>query len=183
MGRGHNSIHKTIQRATSSSPVIQEHSADSFLSVMGTRRGARRPEAEYQHKPYIETDDKGTIRYYLYEGGPLHREDGPAVERVNGDLEWYVNGELHREDGPAIEHANGDKMWYVNGRLHREDGPALERVDGSKHWYLYGQLHRENGPAVEFANGRKEWWLRGHKLTQAAYLQQLKVLEAPKTRF
>jgi len=28
---------------------------------------------------------------------------------------WYLNGKLHREDGPAVEGVNGDKSWYING--------------------------------------------------------------------
>ena len=30
----------------------------------------------------------------------------------NGDKKWYLNGLLHREDGPAIEKANGEKSWW-----------------------------------------------------------------------
>jgi hypothetical protein len=52
---------------------------------------------------------------------------------------WYLNDQLHREDGPAIERANGDKMWFLDGRLHRTDGPAVEWADGSKEWFLNGQ--------------------------------------------
>ena len=50
--------------------------------------------------------------------------------------QWYLNGQLHREDGPAIEYVNGDKCWYLNGKCHREDGPAVEWADGDKWWYL-----------------------------------------------
>jgi len=57
--------------------------------------------------------------------GKLHREDGPAVERANGDKEWYINDQCHREDGPAIECANGDKYWYLNDKLHREEALLL----------------------------------------------------------
>jgi hypothetical protein len=37
---------------------------------------------------------------------------------VTGDFtEWYnLEGQLHREDGPAIEHINGDKYYYINGK-------------------------------------------------------------------
>ena len=28
---------------------------------------------------------------------------------------WYLNGKLHREDGPAVERSNGDKEWWLNG--------------------------------------------------------------------
>jgi len=59
-----------------------------------------------------------------------HREDGPAIEDINGNKEWLVNGQLHRLDGPAIEEANGSKLWYVNGGAHRLDGPAIERPNG-----------------------------------------------------
>ena len=33
---------------------------------------------------------------------------------------WCVEGQCHREDGPAIERVNGDKYWYVEGKLHRD---------------------------------------------------------------
>jgi hypothetical protein len=32
----------------------------------------------------------------------------------NGDKEWRLNGDLHREDGPAIECVNGTKVWCLN---------------------------------------------------------------------
>ena len=32
--------------------------------------------------------------------------------------------ELHREDGPAVEHINGDKAWFINGKRHRDDNAA-----------------------------------------------------------
>jgi hypothetical protein len=71
--------------------------------------------------------------------GKIHREDGPAVEYVDGSKEWYLNDKLHREDGPAMEWANGSKSWWLNGKLHREDGPAMEWADGDKSWYLNGK--------------------------------------------
>ena len=98
---------------------------------------------------------------HLNRNGQLDREDGPAIERANGDKFWYRNGQLDREDGPAIERANGDKFWYLNGQCHREDGPAVEYANGDKDWYLDGQRHREDGPAVEWANGNKDWYLNG----------------------
>ena len=50
---------------------------------------------------------------------------------------------LHREDGPAVEYVDGDKVWYLNGKLHREDGPAVERWDGSKSWWLNSVYYTE----------------------------------------
>ena len=49
-------------------------------------------------------DSDGTI-IYRNSAGLLHRIDGPATERANGDKFWYFNGLLHRVDGPAIEDA------------------------------------------------------------------------------
>ena len=68
--------------------------------------------------------------------GQKHREDGPAVEKYNGAMAWYVNGKLHREDGPAVEYNNEVKIWYINGTRHREDGPALEYADGTTRHFL-----------------------------------------------
>jgi len=70
---------------------------------------------EYNVKVY----PYGTKSWFL--NGKRHREDGPAIERFNGDKEWYLNGNLHREDGPAIEHANGTKEWWFNDEELTED--------------------------------------------------------------
>lgn len=69
------------------------------------------------------TDCYGTKRWYKED--KLHREDGPAVEYTNGDLDWLQEGQLHREDGPAIEYYLIDKFgtnyggenvsWYYKG--------------------------------------------------------------------
>ena len=54
---------------------------------------------------------------YWYRHGKLHREDGPAVEYVNGEKQWYLDDKLHRKDGPAIEYANGFNLWFINNKL------------------------------------------------------------------
>ena len=101
-------------------------------------------------------------RIWRNAAGKLHRKDGPAIERANGDKEWYQNGELHRENGPATEYANGDKIWWLNGKTHRKDGPAIERANGDKLWYRNGLLHREDGgPAIDHASGGKGWYRNG----------------------
>ena len=54
----------------------------------------------------------------------------------NGNKFWYDSeGEYHREDGPAIEKENGNKLWFKHGKCHREDGPAYE-ADEDKYYYL-----------------------------------------------
>ena len=59
---------------------------------------------------------KKTKKYTKYsKNGKLHREDGPAIERVNGDKAYYVNDKLHREDGPAVEYSNGYKVYWYHG--------------------------------------------------------------------
>lgn len=71
--------------------------------------------------------------------------------------EWYnLDGKLHREDGPAIERKNGDKYWYRNGEAHREDGPAVEYADGDKHWFLNGEVLTESqfNQRMNLCNGK-----------------------------
>ena len=77
---------------------------------------------------------------------------------------WYLNDKLHREDGPAIEAVDGTKYWIINGRFHREDGPAMEDSDGSKEWYYNGVPHRMDGPAMELANGFRGWFYHGKRI-------------------
>ena len=91
--------------------------------------------------------------------------------------EWRLNGQLHREDGPAIECIDGTKSWWLNGELHREDGPAVERASGTKEWYLNGLWHREDGPAVELTNGDKYWCLNGRKISEEQFNKRTKTKE------
>jgi len=65
---------------------------------------------------------------------------------LSGDKAWYLNGNLHREDGPAVEWVNGYKVWYLHGNLHREDGPAIEWEDGRKEFWI----NEENFSEEEF---------------------------------
>jgi hypothetical protein len=93
---------------------------------------------------YILINEYGSKYYYKDKAMTIrHREDGPAVEWLNGYKAWGSNGKLHREDGPAVEYSNGSKEWFLNGKLHREDGPAIEYADGKKAWYLNGVKYTE----------------------------------------
>ncbi|PKV47903.1 hypothetical protein CLU92_5377 [Janthinobacterium sp. 61] len=109
---------------------------------------------------------------YWYLNNQLHREDGPAIERLSGTKEWYLNGQRHRENGPAVESANGTKEWWFNGQRHREDGPAVEALDKSKHWYQHGKRHREDGPAFEWFHAKK-YFLNDQELTEEEFNQWL----------
>jgi hypothetical protein len=74
-------------------------------------------------------------------------------EFADGDKRWYLNIDLviiHREDGPAVENINGDKYWCLNGKYHRTDGPAVEHANGTKWWFLNGmQIHCTNQKEFE----------------------------------
>ena len=82
-------------------------------------------------------------KYWRLGSITLHREDGPAIEYLNGDKAWYIKGKRHRENKPAIEFCNSYKSWWQNGKRHREDGPAVERIDGSKAWFLNDKKYTE----------------------------------------
>ena len=82
-----------------------------------------------------------------------------------GTQEWYLNGYLHREDGPAIIRVDGTKKWYINGIRHREDGPAYIGADGHQVWWVNDELHREDGPARIWADGSHEWWVNSKAIT------------------
>jgi len=69
-----------------------------------------------------------------------------------GNKFYYVNKKMHREDGPAVEYIDGTKSWYKNGIPHREDGPAVEYPNGTKYWYLNGRMYGYNN---DFTN--KSW--------------------------
>ncbi len=106
---------------------------------------------------------------YRNSEGEFHRTDGPAIERVDGTKEWWLNGKRHREDGAAVEYSSGTKWWYLNGKLHRTDGPAAEYPNGANFWYLNDEYHRTDGPAIELASGTREWYLDGKELTEEEF--------------
>jgi hypothetical protein len=105
--------------------------------------------------------------YYL--NGELHRLDGPAIEYVNGDKEYWLNNVRIKKEDLSINkwpkctiNGLGNKEWMnEKGEYHREDGPAIEWPGGNKYWYINNKLHREDGPAIEFVNGTKEWYRNG----------------------
>ena len=90
------------------------------------------------NNPFIASD--GTKRWYN-DTYYLHRDDGPAVEMVNGYKAWYINNKLHRTDGPARDWGNGRIEYWINDKRHREDGPACEYVDGRKEYWINYKLY------------------------------------------
>lgn len=133
---------------------------------------------------YYTTDADGNKRWHNA-AEELHREDGPAIERVDGHKAWWLNNQRHREDGPAVEDANGDRLWYQRHLLHREDGPAIEAADGTLLWWIAhlpitqaqfdalprdadGRLHSNTGPLVETEDDRC-WFWHGEHVTEVAF--------------
>jgi hypothetical protein len=92
------------------------------------------PKLTYQTMPNSQCHNDTTCKYWNLAGSDLlHREDGPAVEYVNGDRSWFIYGKRHRMDGPAVEW--GDRMeWWINGeRLDcntQEEFQRLMRLKG-----------------------------------------------------
>ena len=44
---------------------------------------------------------------------------GVAEHLISGINYWFKEGNLHRDNGPAIEYINGNKEWWVEGLRHR----------------------------------------------------------------
>lgn len=54
--------------------------------------------------------------------GRLHSyDDKPAIVYTHDTKVWYKYGKIHREDGPAIEWVNGDMQFYLNNKCYRFD--------------------------------------------------------------
>jgi len=62
-------------------------------------------------------------RVWINYKGRRHRDNGPAVERIDGTKYWLKNGKFHRLDGPAIEYSNSDsdRYWYIEGERYTEE--------------------------------------------------------------
>ena len=67
------------------------------------------------------------------------------VKVYDDRTEWRnLDDELHRENGPAMEYVNGDKYYWKDGLLHRLDGPAQEAASGSyKAYFIEGKWYTE----------------------------------------
>lgn len=109
--------------------------APELVSVTDTRARAGTSGALKKGDRVVDAD--GTVRHYLFEGGPLHSVTGPAVEnRATGLREYWRNGDRHREDGPAVERPGRVEYWRCN-LLHRVDGPAVITA-ANEFWYRLG---------------------------------------------
>ncbi len=125
---------------------------------------------------YICINEQGSKFYYQDKEMTIyHREDGPAIEWVDGEKMWFKNNRLHREDGPAIEDADGNMEWLIEGQYHRTDGPAYVQANGYTMYFVDGVTHREDGPAIIY-NDYKVWYLHGKEVTEEEHSAYVKTL-------
>ena len=64
-------------------------------------------------------------QFWHDEQGRRHRDDGPAVIRPDGTMEYLRHGRWHRAGGPAIVRPNGANEYYLDGkRVTRQEAMA-----------------------------------------------------------
>ena len=110
----------------------------------------------------------GGTKHWRNKHGELHREDGPAVEWFDGDVEYYINGKFHRTDGPAVEWASRTR-YYINGKLHRLDGPATTDEFLVSMYFVNGVRYN---PGSEY-NAAVDHWLSYKEVTQEQIEEQI----------
>ena len=98
-------------------------------------------------------------RYLYFKEGYAHRDNGPAVIKEDGTLEWWKNGKLHRlsHEGPAIIKPDGSVEYRENRRPHRLDGPAVIKTNKNA---------KDGKPVIItrfFISGREYYNLRSYK--------------------
>jgi hypothetical protein len=131
-----------------------------------------------KEKLTVETDKKGTIRYYNA-NDQLHNPNGPAVVRTNGYKEHWIHGKLHNPNGPAVVWADGYKEHWINGKRHNPNGPAIVGTNGRKSYYINGKRHNPHGPAAIWPNGHKEYYINGKELTESEFAAWQAQQDAP----
>lgn len=83
---------------------------------------------KFDWNSYITNKTFGTIEYEVHQSVGINQSTGCKY--------WYHNRKLHREDGPAVENVNGLQIYYYHGKLHREDGPAIVWANGKEEYWL-----------------------------------------------
>jgi hypothetical protein len=92
--------------------------------------------------PIKKIDTSGATMYM--HDGLLHREDGPAVEYLNGDKEWRFNGRFHRLEGPALiiinPHRNMNKFFIMGIQLSKQEFdniPNKKLIEYNENFFHY----------------------------------------------
>jgi hypothetical protein len=68
---------------------------------------------------FIKNDIAVILEAEMLEGDPV------VMNYSDGTKMYYSNNVLHRIGSPAIEKENGDWEYYYEGKRHRVDGPAV----------------------------------------------------------
>lgn len=82
----------------------------------------KKPFPILENKPFDSMIEDGEGKFYYDSKMRFHREGGPAVERNDGEEEWYIHGELHREDGPALKWIRDNGIGYYYNHFLKNDG-------------------------------------------------------------
>lgn len=90
----------------------------STLTIYPDGWRSYRDEKGYYHRedgPALFNDYRIDNEYWYYDV-KLHRLDGPAaIYNLSKIKSYYIHGNCHRADGPAIERENGNnEYWYNN---------------------------------------------------------------------
>jgi len=76
---------------------------------------------------------------------------------------WVKSEKIHREDGPAIEFVDGGEIYMQKGKLHRTDGPAFIHITESgeiiHRYYLDGKEYSKGEWALETRSPKLESFL------------------------
>ena len=68
-----------------------------------------------------------------------------------GTRYYNTRGQLHRDEGPAIEWIDGGKEWFQNGQMHRIGGPTVE-WGSLRQWFLFGVEYTEQAYYAKLAS-------------------------------
>jgi hypothetical protein len=109
-------------------PLIALAYQDMSISVHSPNNTAKR---KTQDAPILMTGGMDIERWICRECNGIHRDDGPALIKIDGTQYWYSHGSIHRNDGPAVIRPDGTQEWWLDHRRHRNDGPAVIRADGN----------------------------------------------------
>ena len=93
----------------------------------------------------MEIDRNGT-KIWRNPKGHYHREDGPAVEYVDGSKEWFIEGKHHREGGPAI---------ILRGNITAKMGLRLSVLTAQHFGILMGNCIAKMVQPLSMSMGRK----------------------------
>ena len=70
---------------------------------------------------------------------------------LDGTKHWLVDNKLHREDGPAVDFVDGTKLWYLNGIEYTEAEFKAKMAPVKE--YTVAELEKLLGHPVKIVKG------------------------------